>query len=159
MVDKKTHKPKARANGEGTIFQLKSDNLWVGRLPMGYNPDGSVKYRQFTGKKQSDIRENMDKAKSDVRTNTYVEPNKITVMEWLDTWLNVTIKESVKNTTWLSYKGIIEKHVIPEIGGNKLLQLQTSNLQKLYNDKLNSGRVDKKKVDRKIVKKDGGLSP
>lgn len=159
MADKKAHKPKARANGEGTIFQRKSDNLWVGRLPIGNNPNGSVKYRQFTGKKQGDVKEKMDKTRSEIRTCTYVEPNKITVKEWLDTWLNVTIKESVKNTTWLSYKGIIEKHVIPEIGGNKLLQLQTSNLQKLYNDKLNSGRVDKHKVDGKMVNKDGGLSP
>ncbi len=159
MTEKKAHKPKARANGEGTLFQRKSDLLWIGRLPVGYNPDGSVKYLKFSGKKQADVREKMDKAKTEVRTNTYVEPNKITLGEWLDTWLNITIKESVKNTTWLSYKGIIEKHIIPEIGGYKLLQLQTANLQKLYNDKLNGGRVDKRKVGGKMVNKDGGLSP
>lgn len=160
MADKqKTRKPKARANGEGTMFQRSSDKLWVGRLPIGYKPDGSIKYRQFTGKRQSDVKEKMDKIKSEIRTNTYVEPNKITLKEWLDTWLNVTIKESVKNTTWLSYKGIIENHVIPEIGGIKLLQLQTANLQKLYNDKLKSGRLDKRKIDGTMKLKDGGLSP
>ncbi len=155
---KKAHKPKARANGEGTLFK-RSDGLWVGRIPNGYKPDGSVKYIQYTGKLQSDVKEKMDKAKSDLRTNTYVEPNKITVKEWLDSWLNVTIKESVKETTWLSYKGIINTHIIPEVGGVKLLQLQTSNLQKLYNDKLNGGRTDKRKVDGKMVNKEGGLSP
>jgi integrase len=32
-------------------------------------------------------------------------------------------------------------------------------LQKLYNDKLNNGRKDKKKVDGKLVEREGGLSP
>lgn len=151
MAEKqKAHKPKARANGEGTIFQRKSDNLWVGRLPMGYNPDGSVKYRQFTGKKQGDVREKMDKVKTEVRTNTYVEPNKITVGEWLDTWLTVTMKTAIKETTYLSYEVMIRKHIKPVLGGYKLSQLQTSDIQKLYNEKMEGGRADKKK---------GGLSP
>ncbi len=135
----KAHKPKARANGEGTIFQRKSDGLWVGRIPNGYNPNGTIKYITVTGKKQSDVREKMDKIKADLRNNTYVEPNKVTVGEWLNTWLNTVAKAGVKPTTWLSYKYLIEKHVIPEIGGIKLVQLQTSQLQKLYNDKLENG--------------------
>lgn len=151
MAEKqKAHKPKARANGEGTIFQRKSDNLWVGRLPIGYNPDGSVKYRQFTGKKQGDVKEKMDQAKSDIRTNTYVEPNKITLGEWMDTWLTVTMKTALKNTTYLSYETMIRKHIKPEIGGYKLTQLQTANIQRFYNDKLEGGRADGKA---------GGLSP
>jgi len=153
------HKPKARANGEGTLFQRKSDNLWVGRIPNGRNANGGIRYITITGKKQADVIKKMEKAKAEVHTNTYVEPNKITVKEWLDTWLNVTIKKSVKNTTWLSYKGIIDGHIIPEIGGTKLMQLQTSNLQKLYNEKLSTGRKDKKKVDGKMVNRKGGLSP
>jgi hypothetical protein len=83
MADKqKTRKPKARANGEGTMFQRSSDKLWVGRLPIGYKPDGSIKYRQFTGKKQSDVKAKMDQVKSDIMTGVYTEPNKITVGEW-----------------------------------------------------------------------------
>ncbi len=156
---KKAHKPKARCNGEGTIFQRKSDKLWVGRIPNGRKPDGSVRYIQFTGKMQSEVKEKMDKAKSDVRTGTYVEPNKITFKEWLDTWLNITIKTAIKESTWTSYKGIIEKHIIPEIGGIKLLELQTSDLQNLYNKKLEGGRTDKHKVNGKMVLKEGGLSP
>lgn len=156
---KKSHKGKVRANGEGTLFQRKSDNLWVGRIPNGYKPDGSIRYITITGKLQSTVLEKMKKIKADIQNNAYVEPTKITVKEWLDTWLNITIKESIKNTTWLSYEAMIRLHIIPEIGGIKLMQLQTCDLQKLYNDKLKSGRKDKQKVDGKIVTKAGGLSP
>ena len=151
MADKqKTRKPKARANGEGTMFQRSSDKLWVGRLPIGYKPDGSIKYRQFTGKKQSDVKAKMDQVKSDIMTGVYTEPNKITVGEWLDTWLTVTMKTALKNTTYLSYETMIKKHIKPEIGGYKLTQLQAANVQRFYNDKLEGGRADGKK---------GGLSP
>lgn len=150
MAEKKAHKPKARANGEGTLFQRKSDDLWIGRLPVGYKSDGSVKYLKFSGKKQSDVLEKMGKAKTEVRTNTYVEPNKITLGEWLDTWLTVTMKTSIRETTYLSYEAMIKKHIKPALGGYKLLQLQTSHIQKFYNEKIEGGRADGK---------EGGLSP
>ena len=145
----KAHKPKARANGEGTIFQRSSDKLWIGRLPVGYHPDGNIKYRQFTGKKQSDVREKMDQIKTDIRTNTYVEPNKVIISE-LSTDFLKAIKPSIKNTTWLSYEAMIRKHINPEVGGIKAMKLSTDDLQNLYNKKLNEGRADGKP---------GGLSP
>ena len=156
---KKVHKGKARANGEGTLFQRNSDKLWVARIPNGYKADGSIRYITITGKLQSTVLEKMKKIKADIQNNAYVEPTKITVKEWLDTWLNKIIKSSVKETTWTSYKGLIDNHIIPEIGGIKLMNLQTSDLQDFYNRLLESGRKDKKKVNGKMVNKEGGLSP
>lgn len=92
----------------------------------------------------------MDNAKSEVRTNTFVEPNKTTVGEWMDTWLTVTMKTSIKETTYLSYETMIRRHIKPALGGYKLAQLQASNIQKFYNEKLEGGRADGK---------EGGLSP
>ena len=156
---KKVHRGKARANGEGTLFQRNSDKLWVARIPNGYKANGSIRYITITGKLQSTVLEKMKKIKADIQNNAYVEPTKITVKEWLDTWLNKIIKSSVKETTWTSYKGLIDNHIIPEIGGIKLMNLQTSDLQDFYNRLLESGRKDKKKVNGKMVNKEGGLSP
>lgn len=160
MANKKAHR---RAKGEGSIFKTKDSRgniIWRGKIPVGTNPDGSMKYQFVSGKTQSEVKEKADALKGDVRNNTYAEPNKITVAAWMDTWLNVSIKESVKTTTWLSYKSMIDKHIVPEIGGIKLMQLQTSHLQKLYNDKLKGGRADKTKNDKgELVPKEGGLSP
>jgi integrase len=96
-----------------------------------------------------------------VRNNSYVEPNKVTVEQLLDNWLNVTIKTTVKDTTWLIFESLIRIHIIPNIGGIKLINLQTSHLQKLYNEKLEGGRADKikNKETGKLETKKGGLSP
>lgn len=142
-----------RAKGEGSIFKTTNKNgkvLWRGKVPVGINPDGSIKYQYVSGKREMDVKEKVDTLKGDVRNNTYAEPNRITIKQWLDTWLNVTIKEAVKDTTWLSYESMIKKHINPAIGGIRLMQLQTSHLQKLYNEKIKGGRSDGK---------EGGLSP
>jgi integrase len=142
-----------RAKGEGSIFKTKDSRgnvIWRGKVPVGTNPDGSIKYQFVSGKREMDVKEKVDALKGDVRNNTYAEPNRITVTQWLDTWLNVTIKEAVKDTTWLSYESMIKKHINPAIGGIRLMQLQTSHLQKLYNEKIKCGRADGK---------EGGLSP
>lgn len=141
-------KSSRRAKGEGSIFKRK-DGTWSGKIPIGYNSNGSVKYRYVYGKTQGEVKNKVDELKGDVITNNYVDPNKITITQWLNNWLNITIKESVKETTWLSYESMIRKHINPAIGGIKLMQLQTSHLQKLYNDKMKGGRADGK---------EGGLS-
>ena len=57
---------------------------------------------------------------------------------------------SLRPTTWESYRYQVEGHIIPALGHLKLAQLQTAHIQRLYNDKLNGGRLDGKP---------GGLSP
>ena len=127
---------KRRANGEGTIFQRKSDKLWVGRVPIGFKPNGSIKTQTVYGRTQKEVKEKIDDAKGNIKNNSFVEPHKITLQQWLDTWLNITMKTAIKDTTYLSYESMVRKHINPEIGGIRFLQLQTSHLQKLYNDKL-----------------------
>ena len=152
---------KKRANGEGSIFQRKSDKLWVGRVPIGYKPDGSIKMHTVYGQTQKEVKEKLEEAKGNIRNNTFVEPHKITFEQWLDTWLNITMKGSVKDTTWLIYESLIKNHINPEIGGIRLMNLQTSHIQKLYNDKLKGGRSDKTKNKQtgELEQKEGGLSP
>ncbi|MEN6314409.1 MAG: site-specific integrase [Clostridiaceae bacterium] len=152
---------KKRANGEGTIFQRSSDKTWVGRVPIGYKPDGSIKMHIVYGRTQKEVKDKLDEAKGNIRNNTFVEPHKVTIQQWLDTWLNITIKGSIKDTTWLIYESLIKNHINPEIGGIRLLNLQASHIQKLYNDKLYGGRSDKRKNKEtgELEQKEGGLSP
>ena len=141
--------PKKRAHGEGSIYKRKSDNRWTGKLQVGYNPNGTPKYKAVYGSSQKEVKDKLEELKGNVKNNTFVEPHKITFGKWLDTWLNVSIKASIKETTWLIYESLMRNHIIPELGGIRLLQLRSSNIQELYNKKMDSGRLDGRK---------GGLS-
>lgn len=140
---------KKRAHGEGSIYKRKSDNRWTGKLQTGYNPNGSPKYKAVYGNSQKEVKDKLEELKGNVKNNTFVEPNKITFGSWLDTWLNVSIKASIKETTWLIYESLIRNHIKPVLGNIKILQLRPLNIQEFYNNKLENGRIDGQK---------GGLS-
>ncbi|WP_019912428.1 tyrosine-type recombinase/integrase [Paenibacillus sp. HW567] len=139
-----------RANGEGSVYKRKSDGKWVGQLQVGLKLDGTAKYKAVYGNSQKEVVAKMDDIKGNLRSNSYVEPSKITLGSWLDTWLDITIKNKVKDTTWLLFENLIRNHIKPSLAAYKLPQLRAVDVQKLLNEKSSSGRMDGK---------GGGLSP
>ncbi len=71
-----------------------------------------------------------------------MEPNTVTVGDWLDTWLKDYAKPHIRQSTWVSYEMLIRVHIKPSIGNIKLRQLQPAHLQELYNEELRNGRAD-----------------
>jgi len=141
---------KRRGNGEGSITKRK-DGKWQGSVLIGYDPEtGKPKRKYFYSQTRKEVQDKINEVALKVAAGTYREPSKLTVAEWFTIWLNDYMKPSLRPTTWESYKYQVNGHIIPALGHLKLAQIQTAHLQKLYNDKLNGGRLDSK---------DGGLSP
>jgi integrase len=135
---------KRRGNGEGSITKRK-DGKWQGSILIGYDLEtGRPKRKYFYGRTRKEVQEKINEVALKVQAGTYREPSKLTVAEWFTTWLNDYMKPSLRPTTWESYKYQVNGHIIPALGHLKLAQLQTAHLQKLYNEKLNGGRLDGK---------------
>lgn len=150
MAKEKKKKNTRRGNGEGSIVE-RSDGRWQGCITIGTNPEnGNPKKAYYYGKSQKEVQDKILEARGKIATGTFSEPSKLTLGEWLKTWLNDYMKASIRPTTWASYETQVSKHIIPAIGGEKLQGLQTRHLQNLYNKKMQGGRADKK---------EGGLSP
>ena len=138
-----------RGNGEGSITKRK-DGLWMASVTVNYNSEtGKVKRNYFYGKSRKEVQEKLTEALHNIKSGTFVEPNKTTVAQWLDTWLYEYKKPIVRQTTFESYEVMVRVHLKPLIGHLKLKDLRPDNLQRLYNQKLNRGRADGR----------GGLSP
>ena len=58
-----------------------------------------------------------------------LSPTKITVAQWFDRWLKTYKDTSLTQSTYISYKGIIENHITPAIGGLRLQILSLDMLQ------------------------------
>ena len=144
---------KKRANGEGTIRQRK-DGRWEGLYTINY------KRKSVYGKTQDEVRKRLNKVLNDIDNGMYIENANITFGAWLDEWLEVYAKPSVKLSTYGSYEGYIRNHIKPEIGKVKLSVLRADTLQKFINQKLTNGRCDKVKdaETKKLVTRKGGLS-
>ena len=141
---------KRRGDGEGSITKRK-DGKWQGSVLTGYNPEtGKPVRKYFYGRTRKEVQEKINEVAPKVAAGTYREPTKMTVAEWFTTWLNDYMKPSLRPTTWESHKYQVDGHIIPALGHLRLAQLQTAHIQRLYNDKLQGGRLDGKP---------GGLSP
>ena len=66
---------------------------------------------------------------------------KYTVATWLQTWYELYAKPNVRTATANRYELIIEQYVIPRIGSVKLKKLTSRQLQKLYKELLEGGRI------------------
>ncbi len=130
-----------RGNNEGTISKRK-DGRWCAAITTGYDDEGRQNRQFYYGKTRQEVADKLNQAVHRLSTGTYVEPNKITVGQWVDTWLNEYKKPSVRPTTYESYEYLTRVHIIPSIGHITLKDLRPEQLQKLYNDKLCKGRTD-----------------
>jgi integrase len=63
----------------------------------------------------------------------YVKDTKITISEWIDTWLEVYIIPNVSPTTLSRYQGMIKRYIKPIIGHIQVQQLNTLAVQAWVN--------------------------
>lgn len=144
MESKRTKK----GNNEGTI-RKRPDGRWEARYTIGFDDAGKQMQKSIYGKKRSDVSQKLSQILMDIVTDEYVAPNKISVGQWLDTWLRDFAKVTIRPSTYISYEGYIHNHIKPKLGKLALQDLTTEKLQVFYNERTEKGRVDGK----------GGLSP
>ena len=130
---------KRNAKGGGSVRQ-REDGTWEARCTI------NGKRRSFYGKKQAEVLKEMRKAQSAADNGTFIEPSKMTLKEWVDVWLDVYVKISTKQSTYQSYKNTLNRYVTPHLGKCKISHINTTQIQKIYNDMLYTMKLSKKTV-------------
>ena len=92
----------------------------------------------------------MDEIIASIESGNYIRPNQHSLISWLREWLHTYAKPTLRPATFTNYEMNIERHFNTKLGKVKLKNVSTRMLQDFFNEKLVSGRVDKKP---------GGLSP
>lgn len=93
----------------------------------------------------------LDDLRVDSRKGTFVDPSKVTVREYLLTWLDELPGTNAAKSTVYSYRRNLERHVIDRIGGHTLQGLKPGHLKQMYADLQAPGA--------NLRSKDQGLSP
>jgi integrase len=75
----------------------------------------------------------MQKALVEVDEGIYTEQSKLTVKQWMETWL-AEFTGDVKDSTRTSYRQHMNNHIIPALGAVKLSELTPAACQKFIND-------------------------
>lgn len=126
-------------------------NSWLLKYDIGPDPKTGKRRQGYetvrsTRREAERILRNLLKQVDD---GTHVVISDETVTEWLRRWLrDYAPMECESKVTLDRYEQFVERHLIPEIGHIKLQKLTTGHVQRLYAEKLSSGRLVS----------DGGLS-
>lgn len=121
-----------RSNGEGTIRQ-RPDGRWEARYIAGRKPDGSPIRRSVYGPTQAEVAKQLLDVRQQQETGQYVQPDKITVGQWLDTWFTEYVQPAKKASTATGYRDSITLHVKPYLATRHLQKLRPENVQAAYN--------------------------
>jgi integrase len=125
----------------GSLRQ-RGEKTWLLTLEFGYRRDPETgkskriqKYITFHGnKRQAETR--LNELTRDVQHDTFIEPDKRTVGEWLDTWVDLAIKPPQRTQrAYDTYKSVIALHLKPALGDVRLQGLRVLDVEKFLADK------------------------
>ena len=134
---------KKRANGEGNIRKRK-DGRWEGRYTAGYDEKtGKRQIKNVLGKTQAEVKEKLAKAVAEAETVDVRRADEYTLGTWLQTWYELYAKPHLRFSTAEYYRRGIELHITPRIGDIPLKKLTGRDLQWLYKDLQEHGRLRK----------------
>jgi integrase len=151
------------ANGVGSIRKKtitkngKAYTYWESRYTAGYDPGtGKQIQRSITGKTQKEVSQKLKALTVDIDSGTYIAPNKQTLGEWLDSWVDSYLID-VKPRTLVIYKSDIKLHIKPAIGAVRLESLDAPTIQALYNKLRKPSKEYPKGLSAKTIKNVHGV--
>jgi integrase len=110
-------------------------SMTIGRDPT----TGKLKRAYFYGKTRQDAADQLAHALSDLGRGTFVATQKLTLGQWLETWLQEYKRPKVRPLTFDNYERILRCHLIPALGHLSLKELRTEHIQRAYNERRQAG--------------------
>lgn len=130
----------------GEHIHKRKDGRWEGRYRAGCGETGKTAYRSVYARTYAEVKQKL-REHSDSAAARPLPPEPLFKDAFL-MWQEVN-QSRRKGATNMKYVNLAEKHILPELGELKLTQFSTVLLSNFMNQKLSSGRIDRK----------GGLSP
>ena len=126
-----------RGQNEGSITKRK-DGRWVARLTVGYE-GGRQRRKCIYGRTREEAAGKLAQALRNRLLGLPVSNDKITFGQYLDKWLEDSVKPSVRPATYYRYTREVRLHIEPTLGKTRLAKLSPGDIQALMNRKLKEG--------------------
>lgn len=123
-----------RGNGEGSIYQRKSDGKWVCSITLE-----NGKRKVLYGNTRKEVQEKLKVVLREQQQGKVIVAPQQTVKQFLDDWLENTHRQNVRPRSYERYEELIRLHIVPSLGKIQLQKLAPQHLRKLYTDKLKEG--------------------
>src|SRR5918993_3266826 len=109
---------KKRGNGEGSIGFHKKRGLYMARYTVQTATES--KRKTVYGKTRAEAAQKLTKAMAERDKGLIFDVENQTVGEYLQRWLNDSVRGSVRESTFVCYEVLCRRHIIPFLGGIRL---------------------------------------
>ena len=128
-----------RPNGESSVY-FGADGRWHGRVTVGRRDDGSADRRHVKRKTEAEVRRAVRELERQRDNGTTPAAGvRWTVETWLEHWLENIAAPSVRRSSYNAYRIAVRKHLIPNLGRQRLDRLQPDHLERLYRKMIDAG--------------------
>lgn len=131
MADGDESKKRRRQRGEGGLYQRQSDGMWVGAIDLGWR-DGKRRRKVVSSKTQKGALRKLNDEKKKLATQGDLSTTDVTLAFWLSYWLDSIVRPRADPETFKRYRTNVDKHIVPEIGKQKLEKLGLHHVRELH---------------------------
>jgi len=128
-----------RANGEGSVYQRASDKRWLGAATVGFDVNGRPKRKFVSAKTRTEAVQKMRKLQRQLDDGLPAPDTSLTVSQLVDRWLDDVNRHQVTASTASNYRTMAEHHIKPTLGKKKVVNLKTSDVDRLISTKIDDG--------------------
>src|SRR5687767_6431257 len=122
-----------RGHGEGTI-KRSSDGRWEAMITLP-----SAKRKSLYGKTRKEVQEKLRAALRDLEAGHNLTTGRQTVSQFLDLWLENTVKPRVRPKTYKDYSQLARLYIKPALGRHQVAALSPAHVQKMMADMTTGG--------------------
>ena len=121
--------------GKGTVYQDVAAGCWVAQVSLGVR-DGKRIRRKVRAASEDEARVELERLRRAYSAGA--DPAKGTLDHYLADWL-ASHRHVVRASTMTSYRGHVELHISPLLGGISVARLRPSDVRRLIEDRLAAG--------------------
>jgi integrase len=125
---------------KGENIYRRKDKRWEARYIYAYDENGRAKYRYIYGKTYAEAKRKL-RATAEKPPRADEPQAGAPFIEAAVSWLN-SARLRVKDSTWVRYRGLIEKHLAPRLGKFPINKISAELLERFVAGLLDNGRLD-----------------
>lgn len=132
---------KRRPSGDGMV-RRRDDGRWEGRIVIGHKKNGAPIFHHDYANTQKELMDKLHLSIERYRDVELTEDSRMTLGEWLDTWLEDYKEGTIRPSTLTSYRQFIEAYIKPELGHKQISLITSHDIQRMYNRLKKNGRIN-----------------
>jgi len=132
---------------KGENIYKRKDGRWEARYIKRRQPDGKIQYGYCYGKTYREAKQKVSDAKIALASGPFESrcSRKHTLADFCDEWLCVN-RDNIKQSSYVKYNNMIEKHVKPALGDNSVHSLSTAAIEEFAHQLLHVEKLSAKTV-------------